>query len=137
MMENKTNQPEKIPAPKVRKITPLDLLKRDVKLYRADCMMSVGNDKKCRPCTAAFFESILGMIDRIALQEAIARQKRKKGKWIGEFKEVTIDENGNTTGSCHCSECGEWLTGSDEYPTRGRYCPNCGSKMEVEDADSN
>ena len=81
-MEDKTNQPEKIPAPKVRKITPLDLLKRDVKLYRADCLMSVGNDKKCRPCTAAFFESILGMIDRIALQEAIARQERKTGKWV-------------------------------------------------------
>ena len=133
-MEDKMNQPEKIPAPKVRKITPLDLLKRDVKLYRADCMMSVGNDKKCRPCTAAFFESIIGMIDRIALQEAIARQERKTGKWIRQ-------------GGIHnmytryaCSECGREIdmyydfgnipTDADvinEFP----YC-HCGAKMEVD-----
>ena len=118
MMENKTNQPEKIPAPKVRKITPLDLLKRDVKLYRADCMMSVGNDKKCRPCTAAFFESILGMIDRIALQEAIARQERKTGKWR------------DTGSGQECSCCGEIQYG---YDNGRRYCQWCGAKMEVDE----
>ena len=119
-MENKTNQPEKIPAPKVRKITPLDLLKRDVKLYRADCMMSVGNDKKCRPCTAAFFESILGMIDRIALQEAIARQERKTGKWR--------NVNSNTF---KCSVCGNFLDFHGVNAGRGdaNYCPNCGKAV--------
>lgn len=122
-MEDKTNQPERTPAPKVRKITPLDLLKRDVKLYRADCMMSVGNDKKCRPCTAAFFESILGMIDRIALQEAIARQERKMGKWIH------VDSN-----TFKCSACGNFLNFHGVNAGRGdaNYCPNCGAKMEVE-----
>ena len=126
-MEDKTNQPEKTPAPKVRKITPLDLLKRDVKLYRADCMMSVGNDKKCRPCTASFFESILGMIDRIALQEAIARQEaialqeRKTGKWIITARNGVL-----------CSECKSgtrrmpMLLGNPLY----KYCPLCGVKME-------
>ena len=89
-MEDKTNQPEKIPTQKVRKITPLDLLKRDVKLYRADCMMSVGNDKKCRPCTAAFFESILGMIDRIALQEAIARDSEATDFVLNYEKEKDV-----------------------------------------------
>lgn len=62
-----------------------------------------------------------------------ALQERKTGKWIGEYKEVTINKDGNVTGSCHCSVCGDWLTGSDEYTTRGRYCPNCGAKMEVEE----
>ena len=121
-MEDKTNQPERTPAPKVRKITPLDLLKRDVKLYRADCMMSVGNDKKCRPCTAAFFESILGMIDRIALQEAIARQERKTGKWVRK------DSN-----TFKCSICGNFLNFRGVNAGRGdaNYCPNCGAKMEV------
>ena len=106
----------------MRKITPLDLLKRDVKLYRADCMMSVGNDKKCRPCTAAFFESILGMIDRIALQEAIARQERKTGKWVRK------DSN-----TFKCSICGNFLNFRGVNAGRGdaNYCPNCGAKMEV------
>lgn len=62
-------------------------------------------------------------------------EERKTGKWIGEYKKVTIDEYGNTTGSCYCSVCGEWLTSSDEYPTRGRYCPNCGTKMEVDNGE--
>lgn len=123
-MEDKTNQPEKIPTQKVRKITPLDLLKRDVKLYRADCMMSVGNDKKCRPCTAAFFESILGMIDRIALQEAIARQERKMGKW-------EKDENGTDRCSC-CKYIPAYDTAIDDI-YYSPYCPNCGAKMEVDE----
>lgn len=122
----------------MRKITPLDLLKRDVKLYRADCMMSVGNDKKCRPCTAAFFESILGMIDRIALQEAIARQERKTGKWITE-------EIGLMRYATKCSECGtilheghgfgsaeEYAKYINEFCMLDKFCHECGAKMEVE-----
>jgi len=125
-MEDKTNQPEKIPAPKVRKITPLDLLKRDVKLYRADCMMSVGNDKKCRPCTAAFFESIIGMIDRIALQEAIARQERKKGKWI--LVHPLQDDDGGAY-VCSCCKTGSW----EIDPATWKACPWCTALMEVEE----
>ena len=72
-----------------------------------------------------------------ALEMAIeALQERKTGKWISDspiVKKITIDENGNVDHSCHCSECGDWLTGSDEYPCRGYYCPNCGAKMEVDE----
>lgn len=32
--------------------------------------------------------------------------------------------------SCYCSECGKWLTASDEYACVGKYCPNCGAKMD-------
>lgn len=64
---------------------------------------------------------------------------RPKGHWIGrkkvgfgEWKDVTVLVNlkGCVTDSCECSECGEWLTGSDEYECSARYCPNCGAKME-------
>ena len=108
----------------MRKITPLDLLKRDVKLYRADCMMSVGNDKKCRPCTAAFFESILGMIDRVALQEAIARQERKTGKWR---------MNSDYPDRLICSECSAQFDVWHWESKQMHYCPNCGAKMEVDE----
>ena len=60
-----------------------------------------------------------------------ALQEQKVGKWIGDNgKEVYLDEFGNTKHSCHCSVCGDWLVASDEYGCRGRYCPNCGAKME-------
>jgi hypothetical protein len=66
---------------------------------------------------------------------------RPKGHWIarkkvgfGEWKDVTVLVNlkGCVTDSCKCSECGDWLTGSDEYECSARYCPNCGAEMENE-----
>jgi DNA-directed RNA polymerase subunit RPC12/RpoP len=49
-------------------------------------------------------------------------EERKTGKWIVK---------GN---KCVCSSCGS----DDEYNLlEYRYCPYCGTKMEVEDADSN
>ena len=38
-------------------------------------------------------------------------------------------QDGMTTGSVWCSECGRWLTASDEYSCFGKFCPNCGAKM--------
>lgn len=55
---------------------------------------------------------------------------RPRAEWMdsdGNF--VPLDENGCTTVSAWCSNCGEWLTGSDEYLTSGQFCPNCGARM--------
>ena len=41
------------------------------------------------------------------------------------------DKDGDTTDSCYCSICGDWLTASDEYAARGWFCPNCGAKMQT------
>lgn len=66
---------------------------------------------------------------------------KPKGHWIGrkkvgfgEWRDVTVLVNlkGCVTDSCECSECGDWLTGSDEYECSARYCPNCGAEMESE-----
>jgi len=61
----------------------------------------------------------------------------KHGHWIdGNGKPVSWDDMniGCPSDSCYCSECGDWLTASDEYPAKGYYCPNCGAKMdEVEE----
>lgn len=57
----------------------------------------------------------------------------KHGKWIGEYGNVVNFEKENAgcpERSCYCSNCGDWLVGSDEYPCRGYYCPNCGAKMD-------
>lgn len=70
---------------------------------------------------------------------SVTPQGPRKGHWIGsrrvgcgfgECKEYIVPiKDGIVTNSCHCSECGEWLTGSDEYECYGNYCPNCGAKM--------
>ena len=69
-------------------------------------------------------------------------QKPKMGHWIGRkevkpgvWKDFTVFVNskGYTVDDCRCSECGDWLTGSDEYDCPARYCPNCGAKMEVKE----
>lgn len=56
----------------------------------------------------------------------------KRGRWLSmdSEKAVTMSDDGCPVDSCCCSECGDWLTGSDEYAVRGRYCPNCGARMD-------
>lgn len=76
---------------------------------------------------------------------SVTPQEPKIGHWIGtrrvgcgfgEYKEYIVPiKDGIVTDSCHCSECGEWLTGSDEYECYGNYCPNCGARM-VESQES-
>jgi len=67
--------------------------------------------------------------------EALKTQP-KTGHWIGRIrgKDITlyVNSEGNLTDfiSCKCSECGEWLVGSDKYICSGRYCPSCGIKMQ-------
>ena len=53
------------------------------------------------------------------------------GRWI-TFKgeAVPLDTDGCPVRSCLCSVCGDWLTASDEYACVGKYCPNCGAKMD-------
>ena len=54
----------------------------------------------------------------------------RHGRWKDKNgNDVLLDDCGCSKASVWCSECGDWLTASDEYYTRGRYCPNCGAKM--------
>lgn len=71
------------------------------------------------------------------LTKAIAEEQQKTGRWIGaDGTTVYVNSEGNVTESrdkgeaVKCSECGEWLVGSDEYVCGGRFCPSCGIKME-------
>ena len=60
----------------------------------------------------------------------------RHGRWIDEIENpVPWDECNSKcpSHSAYCSECGEWLTASDEYPVTGLYCPNCGALMDKED----
>lgn len=63
----------------------------------------------------------------------------RHGRWVDENKNpIPWDECNSKcpSHSAYCSECGEWLTGSDEYPAIGLYCPNCGALMrEIENGE--
>lgn len=61
--------------------------------------------------------------------------EKMRGEWVDENKNpVPWDECNSKcpSHSAYCSECGEWLTASDEYPVTGLYCPNCGARMDKE-----
>lgn len=67
--------------------------------------------------------------------ELVEYAEVKHGIWLdAEGVPVGWDKNNpeSPAGSCYCSECGEWLVGSDELPVKGIYCPNCGKKMKAD-----
>ena len=59
-----------------------------------------------------------------------AQPERKKGKWI-HYDDGSV--------SYRCSICGKHQYGnfSEIFFGEFHYCPNCGAKMEDEDADKN
>ena len=62
----------------------------------------------------------------------------RHGRWVDENKNpVPWDECNSKcpSHSAYCSECGEWLTASDEYPVTGLYCPHCGALMDGKETD--
>ena len=76
---------------------------------------------------------ILAIVDA---QPAADVVEVRHGRWVDENKNpIPWDECNSKcpSHSAYCSECGEWLTGSDEYPAIGLYCPNCGTRMDKED----
>jgi len=55
---------------------------------------------------------------------------RPKGEWVDEDgNKVPLHKDGYPLGNCYCNQCHEWLVGSDEYATKGNFCPNCGADM--------
>ena len=60
----------------------------------------------------------------------------KQGSWINEQNSdeiIPVDKDGWVNTSVRCGVCGDWLTASDEYACRARFCPNCGAKMGEND----
>ena len=64
-------------------------------------------------------------------------QEVKHAHWADcKGKPIELDSNGYTkveSLGLWCSHCHEWLVPSDEYIVVGRYCPNCGAKMDEEE----
>lgn len=79
-----------------------------------------------------YIEGWFGEEDAEAFRMAIEAlsDDRPTGEWIdGDGNNVPLHKDGYTLRSCYCNQCHEWLVGSDEYSTKGNFCPNCGAKM--------
>lgn len=68
--------------------------------------------------------------------------KRKTSYWVTMNTEVIpavpvkvlVGDDGcvQSDNGVWCHNCGESLTGAEEYLCKGVYCPTCGAKMEKE-----
>lgn len=61
--------------------------------------------------------------------------ERMRGEWIGDNGEKVGTIDGTPLKSSICSNCGNWLVGSDEYSCAGYFCPACGAPMTDEAVD--
>ena len=85
-------------------------------------------------CGSCGFDDAILLIEDVPTAEVV---EVRHGTWLdapNNGKPVQFDARYNEgcvpQHSCYCSVCGEWLTASDEYAVIGRYCPNCGAKMD-------
>lgn len=63
-------------------------------------------------------------------QRPVAHWKDAKGNYVPfmtDFGNGMVPDT--KTGGVSCSNCGRWLTASDEYACDGKYCPACGCEM--------
>lgn len=61
---------------------------------------------------------------------------KKRGEWVdvhGRKAQVEIEGSNIYPIDAHCSACGNWLEGSDEYKVSGNFCPHCGEDMRKPD----
>lgn len=92
------------------------------------CTVEVGGFTDCRGCPYeghSFDCETKLHTDAAAAIEALQAKLPKRGKWLNE------------TDSHHwygkCSVCGEEFVVDAYYAGGMNYCPNCGTKMEVQD----
>ena len=83
------------------------------------------------------FDEVIALIDAVKPADV---QEVKRGYWVNsaDGTKCKLDEHGEMSPRyCGyidpmCSICGEYLTAAGEYSMPGRYCPNCGAKMDGE-----
>lgn len=75
-------------------------------------------------------------------EKTVDTTQKLHAHWIGSeicddgfcrICKVVCDRNGFVTETdmpCVCSNCGEILISRDGHAIKGRYCPNCGAKMD-------
>ena len=107
----------------------------DVEEFAQTCL-DIEKDQKEQGdyANALFISAIRKMISTYPTVDAVPVVH---GRWISDeaYGHIKVID-GIPNGSCICSVCGKWLTGSDEYDVYGNYCPSCGAKMDLEEQDA-
>ena len=88
----------------------------------------------CTECGASIQTALYDGKDRLFKKWNKRAEKQAEAYWysvIDARKHLKV-KDGIAPYNCACSNCKEWLTGSDELPVFGRFCPNRGAKMEGE-----
>ena len=82
-------------------------------------------------------EAVISAIDPLEIISALHSPTREmvermRGEWISNNGEKVGTIDGSPVKSATCSNCGNWLVGSDEYSCAGYFCPSCGAPMTDE-----
>ena len=116
---------------KSMKLIDADKLERDLE--------SLKQDYEDEGCDSKRIDGIDDCIEEIRCAKPVDSEPVVHAHWIGsgltsvgyKRRAVLCDRNGYVVdGPCLCSNCGAVLIASDEYAVKGRYCPNCGAKMD-------
>ena len=117
----------------------MSYIERELLLIGVDgCISSLHAQAKGEPIQEAAIKLVETTRDYIASLSAADVAPVRHGRWVDENKNpVPWDECNSKcpSHSAYCSECGEWLTASDEYPVTGLYCPHCGALMDGKETD--
>ena len=107
----------------------LPTVKPTVKPSVKECEDCVSRSAALDACDQSI--NIIEARDRIEELRSV-QPERKTGRWIGIDDEPHEDYE--------CSNCGyvcSTFSANIEPHTEFKFCPNCGARMEVQDADSN
>ena len=100
---------------------------------RIDPDYSVNVMEDIKKCRDALIKDMTDLVEtqeeRIAImtERPVAYWQDENGKPI-PFMSDGMTPDTKVDGA-HCSNCGRWLVGSDEYACDGKYCPACGAEM--------
>ena len=110
----------------------------EIKSGLKKCLSDVDCRKNCvysgeKDCVGSLRDDTIEYIDNLEERVAIITE-RPVAHWVdGEGNLIPFSYDGITVevrvGGASCSNCGQWLTGSDEYTCDGKFCPSCGAEM--------
>ncbi len=91
--------------------------------YLCDCLCDYSKKQRKFMCDACKLGAVIDAVEEMPSVEP----ERKPGKWI---KVVDEETSISITWHYECSSCGSRKGWKDYH-----YCPSCGAKMEVDDAE--
>jgi len=113
------------------------MIKIDIEMpiYCFDCPCHNGENGRCQ--ISGNFTPDKRPFDCPLTEEDVDFAPVIHAKWIDGYthEHLKVNSKGFVCAGifgCNCSNCGGYVTASDEYAAHGSYCPNCGADMRGE-----